>query len=323
MLRGSWCPPAGKDHYRMEGEANSAINSLISYIGLSDILVSSGEDSGIALATDLNRFCNAWDGLREALADSSARLGAAFDYELGKVRLWATQRGQFSLAVSSENSPVEITVNSPVNHLVCAGAGELQDRIVVHLYADDKGTVSRTQTIKGLKRIDGFYENTTADLEELVEAGTKKLKELQDASSVTFDIEDSATDLFPLDQELTGYDSDIGIQATTTIGKKVLVVSSDGDTLFRYEPSESQTTTSSLSGSGSGTTVATYSAGKGISISGRTISAEVSAADLSNAAAELVKSVIAEGPVLSERNGQEVTLALDLVTAAEANAWFA
>lgn len=316
-------PPAGKDHYRMEGEANSAINSLISYIGLSDILVSSGEDSGIALATDLNRFCNAWDGLREALADSSARLGAAFDYELGKVRLWATQREQFSLAVSSENSPVEITVNSPVNHLVCAGAGELQDRIVVHLYADDKGTVSRTQTIKGLKRIDGFYENTTADLEELVEAGTKKLKELQDASSVTFDIEDSATDLFPLDQELTGYDSDIGIQATTTIGKKVLVVSSDGDTLFRYEPSESQTTTSSLSGSGSGTTVATYSAGKGISISGRTISAEVSAGDLANAAAELVKSVIAEGPVLSERNGQEVTLALDLVTATEANAWFA
>jgi hypothetical protein len=35
--------------------------------------------------------------------------------------------------------------NSGVNHLICLGSGELQNRIVVHLYVDADGNISQTQ----------------------------------------------------------------------------------------------------------------------------------------------------------------------------------
>lgn len=317
-------PPQGQEHYRMQGEANEAISELISSIDLDWLFVAGSDDSGIQVSTDLDRFCDAYAGIRKALSESGARLEMSFDHSLKKVVLSAKLADSDSAVYSSINSPIKISKSSSVNHLICAGKGEGTDRVVVHLYADKEGNVSRNQTLFGSDRIDAFYENTTSDEEDIVADGTKKLQEAQNSTSVQIEIDDSYNDRYEVDQLITGYDVDLGIVATASIGKKTLNIDSDGIASFKYEPAE-DVTTKSLSSGSSGTTVATYTGGKGISISGRVISAEVDSADLAEIENEIsgtVQTVAGTYPVESVQEGRQVTLSIDLVTATDANSWF-
>lgn len=47
-----------------------------------------------------------------------------------------------------------------VNHLVCLGKGELKDRLVIHLYVDEKGNVGQTQYYRGIDEIEETYPVT-------------------------------------------------------------------------------------------------------------------------------------------------------------------
>lgn len=73
-------------------------------------------------------------------------------------------------------------------HLICLGKGELQDRTVVHLYADANGNISTSQSLYGVEEYVSTYENTSAESDEdLVSGGTERLQELigADAFAVT------------------------------------------------------------------------------------------------------------------------------------------
>ena len=230
-------PPSGQTHYHLQGEANSAIGSLLSYLDLDDLFAASEEASGITLDVDMDRFCNAFEGLRKALATSNARICIYYDHTTHKVRVGAA--AQKTSTLSSENSPVEIAIQTSVNHLVCAGTGELLERVVVHLYANSQGAISQKQTLFGLDRIDAFYENTNAELDELIESGTEKFEELiEDESSASISFNDALEDVYALDQVIVCYDSDLGLKATTSIAKKVFVFTSDSDETFRYESAD-------------------------------------------------------------------------------------
>ena len=302
------CPPTGKDHYTLEGEANEALNTLMEYLGLDYLFQAPEGNSGITLNTDLDRFADGYSALRKAAAENDCRLSMAYDNAAKKVIIQFVPRETHG-NYTSDNSPISVTVGSPVNHLVCAGTGELQNRVVVHLYIDNNGNVSQTPYYTRADEITALYENTSADKDKLIEEGTKKLLEYQEVNQVEISVEDGSEDLYQLDDVIVGFDPVTGIKASSTIAKKVVSVDAQGFESYRYEAADVGSSGSTLStevsgGSGGG---ATYTAGYGIEITNNEISADVgieelneveqaaqtAAAHASNAAAEAADALSA------------------------------
>ena len=270
------CPPSGKDHYTLDGEANEELNALMEYLGLDYLFQAPEGNSGITLDTDLDRFADGYSALRKAAAENDCRLSMKYDNTAKKVIIQFVPRETHG-NYTSDNSPISVTVGSPVNHLVCAGTGELQNRVVVHLYVDKNGNVSQKQYYKGADEISTLYENTSADKDKLIEEGTKKLLEYQEVNQVEISVEDGSEDLYPLDDVIVGFDPVTGIKASSTIAKKVVSVDYQGFESYRYEAAEAgsisgSTLSTEVSGGGSG---ATYTEGYGIEITNNEISAEV------------------------------------------------
>lgn len=338
------CPPSGKDHYTLDGEANEELNALMEYLGLDYLFQAPEGNSGITLNTDLDRFADGYSALRKAAAENDCRLSMAYDNAAKKVIILFVKRETHG-NYTSDNSPISVTVASPVNHLVCAGTGELQNRVVVHLYIDKNGNVSQKQYYKGADEISTLYENTSADKDKLIEEGTKKLLEYQEVNQVEISVEDGSEDLYPLDDVIVGFDPVTGIKASSTIAKKVVSVDAQGFESYRYEAADvgsssgSTLSTEVSGGSGGG---ATYTEGYGIEIANNEISAEVGPNELqsvtdiaqtantnaSDAAAEAanalsaanaaqdtadaaVATIEAASPLSATREGSEVSLAHD------------
>lgn len=180
------CPPEGSSHLELEGDANACIGEIVSMAGLDGLFRAAPGESGIRVSYRFARFVDAWRGLAAMLESAGARPRVSFD----GTRVTVGAEPVASIAGEewdADTSDVSMSVSwRPVNHLVCAGEGESQERAVVHLYADEDGNVSQTQTLFGADERAELYSYTTADEDQLVENGTERLLELQeeDACSV-------------------------------------------------------------------------------------------------------------------------------------------
>lgn len=209
-------PDKGKDYLTMSGTIGTLLRTVISRIGLQDILTVT-EGTSKTARWQFDRYCDAWSGLSKMLRASGLRL-----------RITAAQNGVTVDAppitaagdlIDSDLIDFDATLAShPVNHLICLGKGELKDRIVVHWYADHKGALSHTQTIKGADERASVYELSNADVAELETKGKTKLQELRDTGSIDVDV----TDGIDLDvgDTVTGRDNTTGIKVTAEITKK-------------------------------------------------------------------------------------------------------
>jgi hypothetical protein len=79
-----------------------------------------------------------------------------------------------------------IVNNMGINHLLCGGSGQLQQRMKVDLYIDNNGNVSETQYYTGFAERTQFYDYPSAQSrEDLVDNGTKRLKELANSKTLS------------------------------------------------------------------------------------------------------------------------------------------
>lgn len=269
-------PDKGKDYLTMSGTIGTLLRTVISRIGLQDIITVT-EGTSKTARWQFNRYCDAWSGLSKMLRASGLRL-----------RITAAQNGVTVDAppitaagdlIDSDLIDFDATLAShPINHLICLGKGDLKDRIVVHWYADQKGTLSHTQTIKGADERTSVYELATADAAELETKGKTKLQELRDTGSIDVDV----TDGIDLDvgDTVTGRDNTTGLQVTAEITKKIVKIS-DGIPTVTYEATTASTETTGETGGGSSSGDGhAYYAGSGLTLSNWTFSADVTAADL-------------------------------------------
>ena len=162
-----------------------------------------------------------------------------------------------------------------VNHLVCAGTGELKNRAVVHFFADAAGNVSHTQSLFGVDEISALYDYSNADEAQLEEEGRKKLQEYQTQGSVEVEAHDDID--VDVGDVISARDNAHGRTVTATVAKKIVKVSR-GVATYSYEVGSETTTKTGSSGtaesSGGGHA---YLAGKGLTLSNYTFSAEVDA----------------------------------------------
>ena len=232
MLAGKIVKPAsGSDYYTLSGDANSCIASLLTKVGLSSILTARSSSAGITVNYQFERFCNAYDGLLKMLASANAIL--RIERHDGITELWAETRTTITDEADSDLMDFAVTDNHRVpNHLVCAGEGELKDRVVVDLYADASGNVSQSQSLTGVDEIAVLYNYNNADSAELIAEGTKELQSYQQGGGA--DLQVNSKGDWHVGDKIQVRDNRSGTVITSVIAKKIVKVK-DGVLSVDYE----------------------------------------------------------------------------------------
>lgn len=224
-------PPSNANYYTLSGDANSCIRSLLTKVGLTDVLTGRSTSAGISVSYQFERFCNAYDGLLKMLASADAVL--RIERHDGITELWAEPRVTIEDEADSDLMDFAITDSVRVpNHLVCAGEGELQDRVVVDLYADSAGNVSQTQTLTGVDEIAVLYNYNNADQAELIAEGTKELQSYQLGGGA--DLQVNSKGDWHVGDRIQVRDNRTGLVIVSTIAKKIVKVK-DGVLTVDYE----------------------------------------------------------------------------------------
>lgn len=265
-------PDSGSGYLSVSGKAGDVLASLIARMGLSGLFTAAADDTAVSYAFD--RFVDGYSGLK-AMAKANGRK-VAMRRKGGKVEISLPPIVDYANKVDSDLLDFTLTsVHRCVNHLVCAGTGELENRAVVHFYADAAGNVSHTQSLFGVDEISALYDYSNADEEKLEEEGRKRLQEYQTQGSVEVEAHDDID--VDVGDVISARDNAHGRTVTATVAKKIVKVSR-GVATYSYEVGSETTTKTSSSGnaesSGGGHA---YYAGAGLMLSNYTFSAEVDA----------------------------------------------
>ena len=171
-------PDAGEDYLVVSGDANEVLSMLIARLGLSGLFVAEERLTGVNIpGYQFTRYCKGYDGIRAMLAANGLKLKIS----------WVDRAVHLSAEPIADytDSPVDGDIASltverhkqKVNHLVCLGRGELAEREVIHLYADQFGQIIDTQYYTGIDEVADVYDNSNSD--DLRSDGIKKLTELR------------------------------------------------------------------------------------------------------------------------------------------------
>lgn len=205
-------PDAGEDYKIVSGDANVVISNMISGL-FGGIFSVSAEDSGLTLSNyQFPLYINLLDGIEGMLEKNDYRLKITAQkvqsHRPIQILLEAVPAVQVSGTYNEDNGIAMSYVidNMGINHLICGGSGELQNRMIRHLYIDNNGNISSTQYYFGLEERTAFYDYPNAESEDdLLEYGMQQLKELASSKSLTmqapeqFDLEigDKVRGVFP------------------------------------------------------------------------------------------------------------------------------
>lgn len=263
------------DYINISDKAQSAIESIVAAADLATVFEAKTGQPDTIIKCQLPRFCDAYTALRHLASAAGARL--RIQRSDGKTLIWLEKLADNRLDSDALDYKSKTTYH-PVNHLVCAGKGELASRTVINLYADRAGHISKTQSLFGQDEVAMLYDYNNVDDAELEKEGTKKLKELQAQSSVDVTVHDGL-DLY-VDDVVVAENQDSGRRTQATIGKKIVKVAG-GVMSISYEITAPEQTNGSqgVSFESSGTSQdggVTYIAGTGIRIIGNRISAVMS-----------------------------------------------
>ena len=277
-------PNSGSGYLSVSGKAGAVVASLISRMGLSAVFSAASDDAAVSYTFD--RFTDGYSGLK-ALAKANGRK-LAMRRKGSKVELSLPPVVDYANKVDSDLLDFTLTsVHRCVNHLVCAGTGELENRAVVHFYADAKGNVSHKQTLFGVDEIAALYDYSNADEAKLEEDGRKKLAEYQTQGSVEVDAHDDID--VDVGDVISARDNAHGRTVAATVAKKVVKVSR-GVATYSYEVGSETTTKTTSSGTAEGGGGHAYLAGKGLKLANYTFSAEVDSEALAAVEAKAEKA---------------------------------
>lgn len=271
-------PDSGSGYLTVNGKAGDVLTSLIARMGLESLFKAASDDSTVSYT--FSRFCDGYSGLM-AFAKANGRKLSMRRMD-GYIELSMPPIVDYANKVDSDLLDFTITsVHRCVNHLLCAGTGQLANRAIVHFYADENGNVSHKQTLFGIDEICALYDYSNASASELETEGKKKLLEYQTSGTVEVDAhEDMDVDVGDI---ISARDNSTGTTVTATVSKKVVKVER-GIATYSYEVGSETTTKTSSTGAAesSGGGGHAYLAGKGLTLDNYTFNADVDASDLSS-----------------------------------------
>jgi hypothetical protein len=278
-------PDSGSGYLSVSGKASDVLASLIERMRLSGLFSAASDDTSVSYTFD--RFVDGYSGLKAMAKANGRKVGMR--RKGGKVEISLPPVVDYVNKVDSDLLDFTLTsVHRCINHLVCAGTGELENRAVVHFYADTAGNVSHTQSLFGVDEICALYDYSNADEAKLEEEGGKKLREYQTRGSVEVDAHDDID--VDVGDIISARDNAHGKTVSATVVKKIVQVS-HGVATYRYEVGSETTTKNSASAIADGGGGHAYFAGKGLKLENYTFSAEVDAESLKAVEAKADKAV--------------------------------
>lgn len=231
-------PPAGQDHLTLSGELNTVIRTLIGD-RFGGLFVVPEADTGITVNNwRVDRYATLYDALQKLVDNYGCRLQICYvqpeGLEYGYVTVQAVPIVDYSERLEySQEEGIYVTVRdcrNGVNHLVCVGEGEKQDRVVLHLYVQKNGTIGKKQYYTGLNEISAVYNYSSAEADKLEEDGTKRLKELQNYKKCKMTIDNADLEIGDI---VAGYDAVTNTQVIKPVIQKILKIQ-DGKTTIDY-----------------------------------------------------------------------------------------
>lgn len=225
-------PPAMATHLVISGEANAAIKRIMgNTLGLFAV---SAEDSGIAVSRSF-RYYNMLIGIQEMLASSGAALEIAFDQKIRGVRLLARAIVDYSQRIDlSQDYGVDMVTTvggfNRYNHIIALGAGELEDRDILHVYRLDDGTITTdvpawAGTMKDHVRT--YDYNNPESVEKLREGAEELLAGFAPLHTIEIDPGVAGLDL-KMGDKVGARDRLIGMTGIVTVIGKVLTMDDNG-----------------------------------------------------------------------------------------------
>lgn len=227
-------PPAGSSYKVVSGDANSILAGLLGdYMG--GIFTIPEEPSGITI-TDYQfpLYCTLLTGISGMLEECGAKLRIIAEKPAHGGEVVITIDAVESATIEtmySQESPVSLTYTDNrlgINHLICLGGGELQERTRVDLYVQANGSIDTTQYYTGLDERTAVYDYSNAESEaNLVRYGKLRLKSIATGKTLTIDNSD-------VDGDVGDYVSAYynGASASVRITEKILTIT--GGT-WKYE----------------------------------------------------------------------------------------
>lgn len=193
-------PPAGQAYKKVSGELNAVLKGLIEP-EFGGLFVVSPEDTGIRLLNyQFERYIDLLSGISKMLKSKDFRLDISYREEsnaLGYVWIAAVPIMDYSDTTElSQDSGLDFQLNDirdGYNHMVIAGKGELEARNVFHLYAWPDGSIRKQQYYRGIEERTYFYENTSAETDEVEEKARKAFLEIMNRQE--FNMNTSALEL--------------------------------------------------------------------------------------------------------------------------------
>ena len=280
-------PDANQDYLTVSGKLPDILKNLLKRIGLDTVFtVDSSDASTLSNWMFQNpRYVDAYTGLRTLLASCGRRLD--FKASGNKILLGIVPVQTITNTIDSDLVDFRAETNRrAVNHLIGLGSQELKNRLVVNYFADATGVVSQTQTLVGADEVCATYDYSNADLSTLQSETKKHLQELQTGGSVEVTLSDEVGDGLHVDDKIVATDQASGVNVTAVVTKQIVKIDS-GILTSTFEvglPVQSANAnysgSSSSSSGGSPGGGVSLTAGRGLSISGGTINADVDSDDL-------------------------------------------
>lgn len=219
-------PDSGQAYLTVTGEANSVVASLVARMGLSDLFEVSTENSGLTVKNyKMNRYINGYDGILKMLKTVGGKLLFRVQNDCQVLLSVAPAVDYTKEELDSDLLDLDVTqTKNTVNHLICLGSGELENRLVIHLYADANGTISQTQTFTGSEEYVAVFDYpNAADEAELVKEGTDRLKELLQQNDISVDVND-VDDPYDIGDLVGASDSVTNLNITVPVAKKIVTI---------------------------------------------------------------------------------------------------
>lgn len=219
-------PPAGSSYKVVSGDANAILAELLGgYMG--GIFTIPAETSGITI-TDYQfpLYCTLLTGISGMLEEYGAKLRiiAGKPAHGGEVVITIDAVESATIeTMYSQESPVSLTYTDNrlgINHLICLGGGELQERTRADLYVQADGSIGTTQYYTGLDERTAIYDYSNAESEaNLIRCGKLRLKSIATGKTLTIDNSD-------VDGDVGDYVSAYynGASASVRITEKILTI---------------------------------------------------------------------------------------------------
>lgn len=282
-------PDSGQDYLTVSGRLPDILAGLVKRIGLDGVFTVQSDDASTVANWRFEnpRYVDAYTGLRTLLASCGRRLD--FKASGNKILLGIVPVQTIANTIDSDLVDFKAETNRRApNHLIGLGSQDLKNRLVVNCFADAKGAVSDKQTFSGVDEVCAIYDYSNADYDALKSETKKHLQELQTGGSVEVTLSDEVGDGLRVDDKIVATDQASGVNVTAMVTKRIVKIDSGiltstfevGLPVQSANANYSGSSSSSSSSGGSAGGGVSLTAGRGLSISGGTINAEVASEDL-------------------------------------------